>query len=120
MIDPGTNLSTASADSFQVWDAIAGAYVNLKTSIIGNAPPGPQHAPVHRGGHRQRPGLRSLGRQHHPRPGDGDLQEGPEPQPEFYRKCRWDLRGSRWPWECQQRSGRRKADFRADAERVER
>ena len=40
MIDPGTNLSTASADSFQVWDAIAGAYVNLKTSIIGNAPPG--------------------------------------------------------------------------------
>ena len=40
MIDPGTNLSTASADSFQVWDAIAGAYVNLETSIIGNAPPG--------------------------------------------------------------------------------
>ena len=40
MIDPSANLSTASADSFLIWDAIAGAYVNLKTSIIGNAAPG--------------------------------------------------------------------------------
>jgi len=40
MIDPTTNMSTASADSFHVWDALSGAYVDLKTSIVGNAPAG--------------------------------------------------------------------------------
>ena len=33
-------MSTASADAFQVWDALSGAYVDLKTSIVGNAPAG--------------------------------------------------------------------------------
>ena len=34
MTDPTTNLSAASVDSFLVWDALTGKYVNLKTSII--------------------------------------------------------------------------------------
>ena len=33
-------MSTASADNFQVWDVLSGAYVDLKTSIVGNAPAG--------------------------------------------------------------------------------
>ena len=40
MIDPGTNQSSAVADSFLVWDPLSGTYVDLRTSIVGNAPAG--------------------------------------------------------------------------------
>ena len=40
MIDPTTNQSAAVADSFAVWDPEVGAYVDLRTSITGNAPAG--------------------------------------------------------------------------------
>ena len=40
MIDPTTNQSAAVADSFAVWDPEVGGYVDLRTSITGNAPAG--------------------------------------------------------------------------------
>jgi len=40
MIDPTTNQSFAVADSFAIWDPESGGYVDLRTSITGNAPSG--------------------------------------------------------------------------------